>query len=67
MVHLLFLQFGHGSGSKASFSPFVDPRVYQTSPTDDSDESSAAGKYINHKQTHLVITVGKEEHLWKAT
>uniref|UniRef100_A0A671Q996 non-specific serine/threonine protein kinase n=1 Tax=Sinocyclocheilus anshuiensis TaxID=1608454 RepID=A0A671Q996_9TELE len=50
-------EFGHGGGSKASFTPFVDPRVYQTSPTDDNDESSAAGKYTNHKQTHLVITV----------
>jgi len=49
----VFYQFGLGGGSKASFTPFVDPRVYQTSPTDDNDESSAAGKYTNHKQTHL--------------
>lgn len=36
-----------GSGTKASFTPFVDPRVYQTSPTDEDEEdeeSSAAGK-----------------------
>uniref|UniRef100_A0A8C9U8F8 non-specific serine/threonine protein kinase n=1 Tax=Scleropages formosus TaxID=113540 RepID=A0A8C9U8F8_SCLFO len=34
-----------GSGSKASFTPFVDPRVYQTSPTDEDNENSAAGKW----------------------
>ncbi|XP_045554935.1 LOW QUALITY PROTEIN: TRAF2 and NCK-interacting protein kinase [Salmo salar] len=28
-------------GSKASFSPFGDPRSYQTSPTEDEEESSA--------------------------
>jgi hypothetical protein len=36
-----------GSTTKASFTPFVDPRVYQTSPTDEDEEdeeSSAAGK-----------------------
>ncbi|XP_046689633.1 TRAF2 and NCK interacting kinase b isoform X4 [Silurus meridionalis] len=26
----------YGSGSKASFTPFVDPRVYQTSPTEEN-------------------------------
>lgn len=44
---LLFDQYGMGSSTKASFTPFVDPRVYQTSPTDEDeedDESSAAGK-----------------------
>uniref|UniRef100_A0A3Q2VP08 non-specific serine/threonine protein kinase n=1 Tax=Haplochromis burtoni TaxID=8153 RepID=A0A3Q2VP08_HAPBU len=34
-------EFGVG-GSKASFTPFVDPRVYQTSPSDDNDNSAAA-------------------------
>lgn len=34
------------SGSKASFTPFVDPRVYQTSPGD-NDESSAAAMFAN--------------------
>ncbi|XP_061614877.1 TRAF2 and NCK-interacting protein kinase-like isoform X15 [Phyllopteryx taeniolatus] len=29
---------GGGGGSKASFTPFVDPRVYGTSPTDDDDD-----------------------------
>lgn len=44
---LLFDQYGMGSSTKASFTPFVDPRVYQTSPTDEDeedDESSAAGE-----------------------
>ncbi|XP_056096899.1 TRAF2 and NCK interacting kinase a isoform X5 [Rhinichthys klamathensis goyatoka] len=40
-------EFGLGGGSKASFTPFVDPHVYQTSPTDDNDESSAAVLFAN--------------------
>ncbi|XP_015216647.1 TRAF2 and NCK-interacting protein kinase isoform X2 [Lepisosteus oculatus] len=40
-------EYGLGSGSKASFTPFVDPRVYQTSPTDDDDENSAAALFAN--------------------
>lgn len=41
---VLCVQFGLG-GSKASFTPFVDPRVYQTSPGEDDDgEISAAGR-----------------------
>uniref|UniRef100_A0A8C1PQ68 non-specific serine/threonine protein kinase n=1 Tax=Cyprinus carpio TaxID=7962 RepID=A0A8C1PQ68_CYPCA len=40
-------EFGQGGGSKSSFTPFVDPRVYQTSPTDDNDESSAAALFAN--------------------
>uniref|UniRef100_A0A5F8H5J7 non-specific serine/threonine protein kinase n=1 Tax=Monodelphis domestica TaxID=13616 RepID=A0A5F8H5J7_MONDO len=38
-------EYGMGSSTKASFTPFVDPRVYQTSPTDDDeddDEESSA-------------------------
>uniref|UniRef100_A0A3B3TGM7 non-specific serine/threonine protein kinase n=1 Tax=Paramormyrops kingsleyae TaxID=1676925 RepID=A0A3B3TGM7_9TELE len=36
-------EFGIGNSTKASFTPFMDPRVYQTSPTeDDGDENSAA-------------------------
>ncbi|XP_075426918.1 TRAF2 and NCK-interacting protein kinase isoform X11 [Ascaphus truei] len=31
-------EYGMGSGTKASFTAFVDPRVYQTSPTDNDDE-----------------------------
>ncbi|XP_034043592.1 TRAF2 and NCK interacting kinase b isoform X6 [Thalassophryne amazonica] len=33
---------GGGGGSKASFTPFVDPRVYGTSPTEDDEKNSAA-------------------------
>ncbi|TRZ03889.1 hypothetical protein DNTS_027645, partial [Danionella cerebrum] len=40
-------EFGLGSSSKASFTPFVDPRVYQSSPTDDGDESSTAAFFVN--------------------
>ncbi|XP_036409864.1 TRAF2 and NCK interacting kinase a isoform X1 [Megalops cyprinoides] len=40
-------EYGMGSGSKASFTPFVDPRVYQTSPTDDDNENSAAALFAN--------------------
>ncbi|XP_030205096.1 TRAF2 and NCK interacting kinase b [Gadus morhua] len=36
-----------GSGSKASFTPFVDPRVYGTSPTDDDDENSASALFAD--------------------
>ncbi|XP_035597725.1 TRAF2 and NCK-interacting protein kinase-like isoform X9 [Oncorhynchus keta] len=39
---------GSGSGSKSSsFTPFVDPRVYGTSPTDDDDENSASALFTN--------------------
>ncbi|XP_014012590.1 traf2 and NCK-interacting protein kinase isoform X16 [Salmo salar] len=39
---------GSGSGSKSSsFTPFVDPRVYGTSPTDDDDENSASALFAN--------------------
>ncbi|XP_034433033.1 TRAF2 and NCK interacting kinase a isoform X16 [Hippoglossus hippoglossus] len=39
-------EFGVG-GSKASFTPFVDPRVYQTSPSDNDDENSATAMFEN--------------------
>ncbi|XP_034418510.1 TRAF2 and NCK interacting kinase a isoform X1 [Cyclopterus lumpus] len=40
-------EFGLG-GSKASFTPFVDPRVYQTSPSEnDDDENSAEAMFGN--------------------
>ncbi|KAL3040593.1 hypothetical protein OYC64_011577 [Pagothenia borchgrevinki] len=40
-------QYGMGSsgGSKSSFTPFVDPRVYGTSPTDDDDNTSASSLF----------------------
>ncbi|XP_068558403.1 TRAF2 and NCK-interacting protein kinase-like isoform X8 [Cebidichthys violaceus] len=39
-------EFGLG-GSKASFTPFVDPRVYQTSPSENDDENSAEAMFAN--------------------
>ncbi|XP_034416535.1 TRAF2 and NCK interacting kinase b isoform X4 [Cyclopterus lumpus] len=33
---------GSSGGSKSSFTPFVDPRVYGTSPTDDDDDNISA-------------------------
>lgn len=35
---LMVREFGVGSTTKASFTPFVDTRVFQTSPTDNDDE-----------------------------
>ncbi|KAK5849810.1 hypothetical protein PBY51_014115 [Eleginops maclovinus] len=42
-------QYGMGSsgGSKSSFTPFVDPRVYGTSPTDDDDNISASSLFAD--------------------
>ncbi|XP_077365785.1 TRAF2 and NCK interacting kinase b isoform X6 [Festucalex cinctus] len=48
---------GGGGGSKASFTPFVDPRVYGTSPTDDDDNISAsvlfADELLKQEQARL--------------
>ncbi|KAK2814349.1 hypothetical protein Q5P01_000578 [Channa striata] len=38
---------GSGGGSKASFTPFVDPRVYGTSPTEDDDKNSASALFAD--------------------
>ncbi|XP_074477307.1 TRAF2 and NCK interacting kinase b isoform X24 [Sebastes fasciatus] len=38
---------GSSGGSKSSFTPFVDPRVYGTSPTDDDDNISASALFEN--------------------
>ncbi|XP_039617295.1 TRAF2 and NCK interacting kinase a isoform X3 [Polypterus senegalus] len=35
-------EYGVGGISKASFTPFVDPRVYQTSPTNEDDDDTTA-------------------------
>ncbi|XP_067334691.1 TRAF2 and NCK interacting kinase a isoform X8 [Channa argus] len=35
------------SGSKTSFTPFVDPRVYQTSPSENDNDNSAAAMFAN--------------------
>ncbi|KAM8916953.1 TRAF2 and NCK-interacting protein kinase-like isoform 6-T6 [Spinachia spinachia] len=37
-------EFGLG-GSKSSFTPFVDPRVYQTSPSENDDETCAESMF----------------------
>uniref|UniRef100_A0A8C1G438 non-specific serine/threonine protein kinase n=1 Tax=Cyprinus carpio TaxID=7962 RepID=A0A8C1G438_CYPCA len=50
-------EFGMGSGSKASFTPFVDPRVYQTSPTED-DEDNPASDFLFCHTAHFM-----DEHL----
>uniref|UniRef100_A0A8C7WUY7 non-specific serine/threonine protein kinase n=1 Tax=Oryzias sinensis TaxID=183150 RepID=A0A8C7WUY7_9TELE len=48
-VCVCVLQFGmrSGGGSKASFSAFVDPRVYGTSPTEDDEKNSAAALFAD--------------------
>uniref|UniRef100_A0A3Q2P290 non-specific serine/threonine protein kinase n=1 Tax=Fundulus heteroclitus TaxID=8078 RepID=A0A3Q2P290_FUNHE len=38
---------GGSGGSKASFTPFVDPRVYGTSPTEDDEKNSAAALFAD--------------------
>ncbi|KAG1944080.1 TRAF2 and NCK-interacting protein kinase [Pimephales promelas] len=40
-------EFGMGSGSKASFTPFVDPRVYQTSPTEDDEDNLTSAHFAD--------------------
>ncbi|KAM8823070.1 TRAF2 and NCK interacting kinase b isoform 3-T3 [Spinachia spinachia] len=50
-------QYGMGSsaGSKSSFTPFVDPRVYGTSPTDDDEDEdniSASGLFSDDPLKH---------------
>ncbi|XP_037829062.1 TRAF2 and NCK interacting kinase b isoform X3 [Kryptolebias marmoratus] len=49
---LMMREFGMGGsgGSKASFTPFVDPRVYGTSPTDDDDKNTAAALFADELQ-----------------
>uniref|UniRef100_A0A8C1E586 non-specific serine/threonine protein kinase n=1 Tax=Cyprinus carpio carpio TaxID=630221 RepID=A0A8C1E586_CYPCA len=44
---LMMREFGMGSGSKASFTPFVDPRVYQTSPTEDDEDNLASAHFTD--------------------
>ncbi|XP_062841999.1 TRAF2 and NCK interacting kinase b isoform X2 [Trichomycterus rosablanca] len=43
----------YGSGTKASFTPFVDPRVYQTSPTEENENCApglSAEELLRHEQ-----------------
>ncbi|KAK2870195.1 hypothetical protein Q8A67_024587 [Cirrhinus molitorella] len=44
---LMMREFGMGSGSKSSFTPFVDPRVYQTSPTEDDEDNPASAHFAD--------------------
>ncbi|XP_043960906.1 TRAF2 and NCK interacting kinase b isoform X7 [Gambusia affinis] len=46
---LMMREYGMGGsgGSKASFTPFVDPRVYGTSPTEDDEKNSAAALFAD--------------------
>ncbi|XP_078060509.1 traf2 and NCK-interacting protein kinase-like isoform X3 [Mustelus asterias] len=37
--------YGRSTGTKSSFTPFVDPRVFQTSPSGSEEESSAAAMF----------------------
>uniref|UniRef100_A0A8D3BRV2 non-specific serine/threonine protein kinase n=1 Tax=Scophthalmus maximus TaxID=52904 RepID=A0A8D3BRV2_SCOMX len=46
---------GSGGGSKASFTPFVDPRVYGTSPTDDDDDTSASGAWLCEERNKTLL------------
>ncbi|XP_026056997.1 TRAF2 and NCK-interacting protein kinase-like isoform X2 [Carassius auratus] len=51
-------EFGMGSGSKASFTPFVDPRVYQTSPTEDDEDNPASAHFADE---HLRLEQEQEQ------
>ncbi|XP_065804705.1 TRAF2 and NCK interacting kinase b isoform X8 [Labrus bergylta] len=59
-------QYGMGGsgGSKSSFTPFVDPRVYGTSPTDDDDNISAsalfADELLKHEQEQARLNEAKK-------
>ncbi|KAK7878186.1 hypothetical protein WMY93_031183 [Mugilogobius chulae] len=46
---LMMREFGTNSsgGSKASFTPFVDPRVYGTSPTEEDEEKNSAAAFAD--------------------
>uniref|UniRef100_A0A3Q3FM25 non-specific serine/threonine protein kinase n=1 Tax=Labrus bergylta TaxID=56723 RepID=A0A3Q3FM25_9LABR len=55
---------GGSGGSKSSFTPFVDPRVYGTSPTDDDDNISAsalfADELLKHEQEQARLNEAKK-------
>ncbi|XP_072329769.1 TRAF2 and NCK-interacting protein kinase-like isoform X8 [Scyliorhinus torazame] len=42
---LIIREYGRSTGTKSSFTPFVDPRVFQTSPSGNEEESSAAAMF----------------------
>lgn len=41
-----------GSSTKASFTPFVDTRVYQTSPTDEDEDEDEESSATGRRQCH---------------
>ncbi|XP_073344029.1 TRAF2 and NCK interacting kinase b isoform X5 [Pagrus major] len=51
---LMMREYGMGGsgGSKSSFTPFVDPRVYGTSPTEDDDNISASALFADELLKH---------------
>ncbi|XP_065804704.1 TRAF2 and NCK interacting kinase b isoform X7 [Labrus bergylta] len=63
---LMMREYGMGGsgGSKSSFTPFVDPRVYGTSPTDDDDNISAsalfADELLKHEQEQARLNEAKK-------
>uniref|UniRef100_A0A8C4S1P0 non-specific serine/threonine protein kinase n=1 Tax=Erpetoichthys calabaricus TaxID=27687 RepID=A0A8C4S1P0_ERPCA len=55
---LMMREYGVGGVSKASFTPFVDPRVYQTSPTNEDDDDTTvedlfASELLRQEQAKL--------------
>uniref|UniRef100_A0A672QA93 non-specific serine/threonine protein kinase n=1 Tax=Sinocyclocheilus grahami TaxID=75366 RepID=A0A672QA93_SINGR len=54
-------QFGMGSGSKASFTPFVDPRVYQTSPTEDDEDNPNDFDFLFGHAAHFADELLRQE------
>uniref|UniRef100_A0A671SSQ7 non-specific serine/threonine protein kinase n=1 Tax=Sinocyclocheilus anshuiensis TaxID=1608454 RepID=A0A671SSQ7_9TELE len=53
--------FGMGSGSKASFTPFVDPRVYQTSPTEDDEDNPNIFDFLFGHTAHFTDELLRQE------
>uniref|UniRef100_A0A671QLL9 non-specific serine/threonine protein kinase n=1 Tax=Sinocyclocheilus anshuiensis TaxID=1608454 RepID=A0A671QLL9_9TELE len=54
-------EFGMGSGSKASFTPFVDPRVYQTSPTEDDEDNPNDFDFLFGHAAHFADELLRQE------
>uniref|UniRef100_A0A671SUL7 non-specific serine/threonine protein kinase n=1 Tax=Sinocyclocheilus anshuiensis TaxID=1608454 RepID=A0A671SUL7_9TELE len=54
-------EFGMGSGSKASFTPFVDPRVYQTSPTEDDEDNPNIFDFLFGHTAHFTDELLRQE------
>uniref|UniRef100_A0A672KPC0 non-specific serine/threonine protein kinase n=1 Tax=Sinocyclocheilus grahami TaxID=75366 RepID=A0A672KPC0_SINGR len=48
-------------GSKASFTPFVDPRVYQTSPTEDDEDNPNIFDFLFGHTAHFTDELLRQE------